>query len=147
MDADIGRKRVVVELYALNTVRMRRRLVIDMPAGCDDSELRRTSGIDLDSWSSAITSSNDWEYVDGEDFEVEEAFHIEDGVPEFLDSDLVFQRDENGQLVIEGSGSSGAAAKNWNIVWMPRSVGGDCISSIDADLELESEEQSSEGDD
>ena len=92
-------KRDFVDLWALETLQRKRRLVVEVPSKCDTDDLQEFSGVTLDQWAIAAGADPEWEYEDVDGIEVEEIVYVEDGVPEHLEPDLVLMRDENGRLV------------------------------------------------
>jgi hypothetical protein len=92
-------KRVFMNLWALETLQRKRRLVVEVPAECNTDDLQELSGVTLDQWAIAASADPEWEYGDVDGFEVEEIIYVEDGVPDHLTSDLILIRDEAGRLV------------------------------------------------
>lgn len=96
---DCAPKRVFIDLWALETLQKKRRLVVELPADHDTDDLQELSGVTLDQWANAADADLEWEHEAVEGIEVEETIHVVDGVPEHLEPDLVLMRDETGRLV------------------------------------------------
>lgn len=91
-------QRVFVEIWALETLLQRRRLVLEVPSNCSVEEIERIGGIIFDDWANAEGVDSWYETEDHEDFEVLDQISVEAGVPDHLDSDLVLVR--GGDLLV-----------------------------------------------
>ncbi len=95
-------RRVFVDLWAHETLLQKRRVVIEVPSDCTNEELKRIGGNALDDWANAEQVDSQYETEEPDEFQVLESITVESGVPDHLDSDLVFERDENHGLVLSG---------------------------------------------
>lgn len=92
-------RRVFVDLWANETLLQKRRIVVEVPSDCDDEEIKELGGDTLDGIAVGLRIDACWETEDAESFEVLEDISIEEGVPEHLEADLVFVRNQDGFLV------------------------------------------------
>ncbi len=94
-------RRVFVDLWANETLLQRRRVVLEIPADCSDSELESVGGITLDDMANAQQVESWYETEEADDFDVLDGISVEVGVPEHIESDLVLVRCDD-ELVFRG---------------------------------------------
>lgn len=113
-------RRVYVDLWAYETMLQKRRLVVEIPMDCTESDLKTFNSKQLSAWADEQAVDKDFEYHDIFDLDVLNRITVEGEVPEDIESDLVVTRREDGTFLVNPNeewwwlainGSSCAASK------------------------------------
>lgn len=97
-----------VELWARETILLRKQIVIEAPAAWNASRLANLNGEELAYLADVYGCDADWETEEAEDWEDSSSIEVSGPVPDDIKPDIVFTMNKVGDLIESESGKPAA---------------------------------------
>ena len=97
-----------VDLFALETIVKRKRIVIEAPSHLNEDELAELNGETLARLADEYGCDADWEFEEADGWEQLGEIHVSGPVPDYIQPDIVFRMNKVGDLIEAESGEPAA---------------------------------------